>query len=129
MVPYATAKYAVVGLSTSLRCEVEDLGIRVNVVCPFNIATPIFKNTTYRNIDHEAMLAAIPLRQLPVERCVEQILSGVRKNRPIIAMPRYARFEWWLYRYCPPAASLLLRRRRALFRRHRTAPTREPEMV
>ena len=125
MVPYATAKYAVVGLSTSLRCEVEDLGIRVNVVCPFNIATAIFKTTKYRNIDHEAMLAAIPLRQLPVEQCVEQILNGVRKNRPIITMPRFARFEWWLYRYCPPAASLLLRRRRALFRKHRTSPSVE----
>lgn len=120
MVPYATAKHAVVGLSTSLRYEVEDLGIRVNVVCPFNVATSIFQNTKYRNIDHEAMLAAIPLRQLPVERCVEQILTGVRKNRSIITMPRYARFEWRLYRYFPSAASLLLRRRRALFRKHRT---------
>jgi NAD(P)-dependent dehydrogenase (short-subunit alcohol dehydrogenase family) len=129
MVPYATAKYAVVGLSTSLRCEVEDLGIRVNVVCPFNIATAIFKTTKYRNIDHEAMLAAIPLRQLSVERCVDQLLKGVRKNRPIITMPRYARFEWWLYRYFPPAASLLLRRRRALFRKHRTSPSQQVEVA
>lgn len=121
MVPYATSKFAVVGLSTSLRYEVEDLGIRVNVVCPFNVGTAIFKNTKYRNIDHEKMLAAIPFRQLPVERCVEQILEGVRKNKAIITMPRFARFEWRLYRYFPRAAALLLRRRRALFREHRIA--------
>ncbi len=122
MVPYATAKFAVVGLSTSLRIEVGDLGIRVNAVCPFHVATSIFKNTTFRNIDGEAMVSAIPLRPLPVDRCVAQILSGVRKNRAIITMPRFARFEWRLYRYCPPLASLLLRRRRALFRKHRLEP-------
>ncbi|MEX0612852.1 MAG: SDR family oxidoreductase [Pirellulales bacterium] len=125
MVPYAAAKYAVVGLSTSLRYEVEDLGIRVNVVCPFHVATSIFKNTTFRNIDGEAMVSAIPLRQLPVERCVEEMLVGVRKNRPIITMPRFARFEWRLYRYFPRAAALLLCRRRTLFREHRLQPTIE----
>jgi NAD(P)-dependent dehydrogenase (short-subunit alcohol dehydrogenase family) len=119
MVPYAAIKYAVVGLSTSLRYEVEDLGIRVNVVCPFHVATGIFQNTTYRNIDHEGMLAAIPFRQFPVERCVEEILTGVSKNHAIIAMPRFARFEWRLYRYFPRLASLLLRRRRMLMRDHR----------
>ena len=122
MVPYAATKFAVVGLSTSLRYEVEDLGIRVNVVCPFHVATSIFQNTKFRNIDPDAMLAAIPLRQLPVERCVEQILAGVRKNKAIIVMPRFARFEWMLYRYFPRAASLLLRRRRSLFRDHRLSP-------
>jgi NAD(P)-dependent dehydrogenase (short-subunit alcohol dehydrogenase family) len=122
MVPYAATKYAVVGLSTSLRYEVEDLGVRVNVVCPFHVATSIFQNTKLRNIDPDAMLAAIPLRQLPVDRCVEQILSGVRKNKAIIVMPRFARFEWILYRYFPRAASLLLRRRRSLFRDHRLSP-------
>jgi NAD(P)-dependent dehydrogenase (short-subunit alcohol dehydrogenase family) len=119
MVPYATTKHAVVGLSTSLRYELEDLGIRVNVVCPFNVATAIFRTARYRNIDHEAMLAAIPLRQIPVERCVAEILTGASKNKAIMTMPRFARVEWRLYRYFPRAASLLLRRRRALFRDHR----------
>jgi NAD(P)-dependent dehydrogenase (short-subunit alcohol dehydrogenase family) len=119
MVPYATTKYAVVGLSTSLRYELEDLGIGVNVVCPFNVATSIFQTTKYRNLDHAAMLAAVPLKQLPVNRCVEEILAGVAKNKAIIALPRYARLEWRLYRYVPRVASILLRRRRTLFRDHR----------
>jgi short-subunit dehydrogenase len=119
MVPYATTKHAVVALSTSLRYEVEDLGIRVNVVCPFHVATSIFKNTVYRNIDADGMLASIPFKPLPVERCVEQILKGVSKDQAIIALPRFARLEWWLYRHFPRLASVLLRRRRALFRRNR----------
>jgi len=119
MVPYAATKHAVVGLSTSLRYELEDLGIRVNVVCPFHISTSIFKNTVFRNLNGEAMLASIPLRPLPVDRCVGQILAGVCKDRPIIVMPRFARFEWWLYRHFPIIAGRILRRRRSLFRKHR----------
>jgi NAD(P)-dependent dehydrogenase (short-subunit alcohol dehydrogenase family) len=119
MVPYATTKFAVVGLSTSLRCEVEDLGIRVNAVCPFHVGTTIFQNTKFRNVDHDGLLAAIPFQLFPVERCVEETLRGVRKNQAVIAMPRFARFEWRLYRYFPRMAALLMRRRRTLFREHR----------
>lgn len=119
MVPYATVKHAVVGLSMSLRYELEDLGIRVNAVCPFHVATTIFKNTRYRNIDDRGLLDAIPFRQLPVEECVVAALVGVSRNRAIIAMPRFARFEWRLYRYLPRVSSLLMRRRRKLFRDHR----------
>lgn len=38
---YCATKYAVVGLSESLRYEVEDQGIRFSVVCPGNVATAI----------------------------------------------------------------------------------------
>ncbi|MEX0643306.1 MAG: SDR family oxidoreductase [Pirellulales bacterium] len=127
MVPYATTKFAVVGLSTSLRCEVEDLGIRVNVVCPFNIATSIFKSTKFRNIDGAAMLAAVPLKQMPVDLCVAEVLRGISRNRAIISLPRFARFEWWLYRVFPRAAGILLRRRRSLFREHRISSAPDGE--
>jgi NAD(P)-dependent dehydrogenase (short-subunit alcohol dehydrogenase family) len=124
LVPYATTKHAVVGLSTSLRSEVEDLGIRVNVVCPFNVATSIYKPSSFRNIDGEALLAAVPLKQQPVAECVEEILRGICRDKAIISMPRFARFEWWLYRHFPRLAErLILRRRRALFREHRRSST------
>jgi NAD(P)-dependent dehydrogenase (short-subunit alcohol dehydrogenase family) len=41
-VPYCAAKYAVVGLSLSLRLEGADLGVKVSVVCPGYVRTPIF---------------------------------------------------------------------------------------
>jgi hypothetical protein len=86
------------------------------------VATPVFKNTTFRNIDGEAMVAAIPLKQTPVEDCVAETLRGVSRNKAIISMPAFARFEWWLYRMFPRLADrLILRRRRTLFREHRIA--------
>ena len=39
---YCATKYAVVGLSESLRFELGEEGIHVSVVCPGNVATPIF---------------------------------------------------------------------------------------
>ena len=39
---YVASKYGVVGLSNVLRVEGADLGVRVTVVCPGLIRTPIF---------------------------------------------------------------------------------------
>ena len=119
MVPYAASKHAVVGLSTSLRYELEDLGIRVNVVCPFMVATSIFDRTVYKNIDGKALLSTSPLGLMPVDRCVSELLRGVSRDRSIITVPRAGRLGWLLYRYCPRLALLIVRRRKAHFRKHR----------
>ena len=126
MVPYATSKYAVVGLSTSLRIETANAGVRVNVVCPFNVTTSIFSNAVYRNVNGHALVADNPIPWVSVERCVKTLLKGVRRNRAIITMPLYAQLEWWVYHVCPPLAAVLLERRRQLFCKHRIEPT-EPQ--
>ena len=41
MLPYTTTKHAVVGLSTALRAEAAALGIRVSVLCPGFVDTPL----------------------------------------------------------------------------------------
>ena len=41
LVPYATTKHAVVGLSISLRAEAAAYGVKVSVLCPSAIETPI----------------------------------------------------------------------------------------
>lgn len=51
---YATTKHAVVGLSTSLRGEAARHGVRVSVVCPGLIDTPIKDNMTLLNTDRQA---------------------------------------------------------------------------
>jgi short-subunit dehydrogenase len=57
-VPYAATKHAVVGLSTSLRAEAAELGVKLSVVCPGFIRTEIFdtavKVTNYKDKDAEA---------------------------------------------------------------------------
>jgi NAD(P)-dependent dehydrogenase (short-subunit alcohol dehydrogenase family) len=63
---YATTKHAVVGLSTSLRGEAARHGVRVSVLCPGLIDTPIKDNMTLLNTDRQALLKSIPIKLHPV---------------------------------------------------------------
>jgi NAD(P)-dependent dehydrogenase (short-subunit alcohol dehydrogenase family) len=45
---YAASKHAVVGLSTSLRAEAANLGVKVSVACPAIVRTPILDTTIHR---------------------------------------------------------------------------------
>jgi short-subunit dehydrogenase len=49
-VAYAAAKNAVVGLSQSLRVEAARMGVRVSVLCPGVIRTPILQGGKYGKI-------------------------------------------------------------------------------
>ena len=47
MTSYAATKHAVVGLSKTLRVEAADLGVRVSVLCPGVIRTPLLSGGRY----------------------------------------------------------------------------------
>jgi short-subunit dehydrogenase len=98
---YATTKHAVVGLSTSLRPEAEQHGVRVSAVCPGFVQSNIFNSTCYVGVDREKAIANLPLKPISEQKCVEAILKGVAKNKPIITTPRYATLMWRLYRLSP----------------------------
>lgn len=107
---YATTKHAVVGLSTSLRGEAAGLGVKVSVVCPGLVRTPIFDTATVLNVDRQAMLAALPRKMMEPTRAARVILKGVARNREKIVFPFPYRFLWWLYRLSPRLVSRFSRR-------------------
>ena len=93
--PYCTAKYAVVGLSLSLRMEGADLGVKVSVVCPGYVRTPIFDTAVVVGMPQE--LAASPpgrIKMMDAAEAAQVILRGVARNQPVIAFPRYVRWAW-----------------------------------
>jgi len=98
MTPYSTTKFAVLGLSTSLRAEGEGLGVKVSAVCPGLIQTGIFAAGIYVNTRQEDIEANVPFKMLTPDRAAHHILRGVARNRAIIVFPFYARFTWWLHR-------------------------------
>jgi NAD(P)-dependent dehydrogenase (short-subunit alcohol dehydrogenase family) len=105
--PYVTTKHGVVGLSRSLRAEGADLGVKVSVVCPAMVDTPIFEAATYPNLDRKKFLANIPKFLLnDVKDAVKAILRGVSRNRGIIIDSWYGRAMWWTYRYLPALTRL-----------------------
>jgi NAD(P)-dependent dehydrogenase (short-subunit alcohol dehydrogenase family) len=103
--PYGTSKYAVLGLSTSLRAEGAALGVKVTVVCPGFVQTGIYDASPLLKADKEKLQANIPFRMMDATKAAEKILQGVRRNRAIIVFPFHARFLWWLYRLCPSLLS------------------------
>jgi NAD(P)-dependent dehydrogenase (short-subunit alcohol dehydrogenase family) len=100
---YAAAKYGVVGLSHTLRAEGARLGVKVSVVCPGLIDTPILVTSPIRGpADREKLRALIPT-PMPAERCAREILRGVAKNRSTIVVTGHAKALWWLARLSPDA--------------------------
>lgn len=112
-VPYATTKFAVVGLSLSLRSEAADLGVKVSVVCPAYVRSQIFQRLPVLNMSREQLLATIPFRFMEADKAARIILDRVLRNKAIIVFPLYARLFWWIYRFngslLSPMASKMVR--------------------
>ncbi len=114
--PYATTKWAVVGLSLSLRAEGAARGVRVSVVCPGGVDTPILDKGIPADLPRVPGIEAIDAREVvtrfsggrlySADALAADVLRGVDRNRPVIVAPRQARVMWRLMRLSP---SLVLR--------------------
>lgn len=120
MVPYASAKAAVVALSRSLRAEAAGLGVRVSAVCPGFIDTGIMDRTRYVGLDGQGLQASIPIRPISAAECARRTLVGVAKNRGLIPVGAEVTWEWRLMRFAPRLVDRVARWRAGQFRRHRT---------
>jgi len=100
---YSMTKHAVVGLSTGLRAEGAELGVKVSVVCPGFIDTPIFDYTEYVNTSKEVTMSIVPpkLKAMSAVDCARATLRGVARNRGIIPVQAPAYILWWLNRLSP----------------------------
>lgn len=116
MAPYATTKFALVGLSLSLRAEAEAFGVRVSVVCPGFVQTGIFEAATVVNADRQKLYARLPFAPMDAARAARRILDGVTRNEAVIVFPFYARALWWLSRLSATLVRPLQRRAAADFR-------------
>ncbi len=120
MVPYATSKAAVIGLSNSLRPEAAHYGISVSCACPGYIATNIMQSTEYSGVNAAGLKAAIPIKAMTAARCAELILRGAERNRGLIPVSTATRFEYLLTRFAPWLALRIAAFRATKFREHRT---------
>jgi NADP-dependent 3-hydroxy acid dehydrogenase YdfG len=117
-ISYTASKWAVVGLSRVLRIEGADLGVKVSVVCPGKIETPIYDTSPIVGLDREKVLALWP-RGLTPRACARVILEGVAKNRAQIIVSRHAKGLAALERLSPRLVDELGRRYMKVVRRHR----------
>ncbi len=122
--PYTTAKHGVVGLSTALRLEAADLGIKVSVACPGAVRTAVFDSAAYVAVEPEAvkreMFAEFKMSE-PAD-CARYILRGVARNDSIIMDGAVQnRIFWWIHRLNPDLYGRLMKIGVGFVRKHRIA--------
>ena len=104
-VAYCATKHAVVGLSTSLRAEAGVEGVKVSVLCPGVIRTPILEGGKYGRIvgfDAKKLVDLWEItRPMDAQRFARKAVKAVRRNRAIIVIPFAWRISWWLGRLSP----------------------------
>jgi NAD(P)-dependent dehydrogenase (short-subunit alcohol dehydrogenase family) len=116
---YTSTKHAVVGMSKALRLEARQHGVRVSVLCPGVIRTPILEGGRYGRLKMGLDPAEIagrfePMRPMDPALLAQRTLAAVDRNRAIIIEPRWWRLFWYVERLSP---ALSARLGQATFRR------------
>lgn len=120
---YCASKHGVVGLSRTLQVEAKRHGVRVSVLCPGAIRTPILTGGKYGRVSGgEGWETRRPMEPDVFAR---KVLDAVAKNQLIIVIPKWYKAAWWLDRAAP---RLSLRLCEAAFNRDltRMAPAEHP---
>jgi NAD(P)-dependent dehydrogenase (short-subunit alcohol dehydrogenase family) len=102
---YCATKYAVVGMSESMRFELADEGIHFSVVCPSDVATRIYGTP----IIGDRREVKPPAHAIPADEAARLILAGVARDEGIIVLPESARELWLRYRTSPEESEKFLR--------------------
>lgn len=110
---YCTTKYAVLGLSESLRTEMRRHGIGVTAICPGIIDTPITRTSKLRGRyaaegQREEMAEAYRKRGYGPERVAENVLKAIQRNRGIAPVSPEAWIAWFVKRLSPELVSRLM---------------------
>ena len=106
-VSYTATKHAVVGLSIALRLEAERHGVKVSVLCPGAIRTPILTGGEYGRMaktgvsDEQLLESWERARPMPPERFAERVLRAVLRNDALIIEPAWWKALWYLDRLSP----------------------------
>ena len=113
--PYTASKFGVVGLSEVLRVEGEKYGVKVSVVCPGVIKTPIYNNIKVAGLDRGEIDELTPYGTSP-EYCARIILRGVEKNRGLIRVSVLTEIIYALNKIVPGLVRMMSRGMLEVFR-------------
>jgi NAD(P)-dependent dehydrogenase (short-subunit alcohol dehydrogenase family) len=86
MAPYCASKFALVGLSDTLRAELAKDGIAVTTVCPNLMRTGSYRNVVVRGQHHReaawfALVSSLPVLTMSAPRAAKAIVEATRRRR------------------------------------------------
>jgi NAD(P)-dependent dehydrogenase (short-subunit alcohol dehydrogenase family) len=116
LVPYATVKHAVVGMSVSLRGEAKSRGVRVSAVCPGPVDTPMLDSAGETDLPKSSL--NVNVRKFVTggrypydpDQMSRHILRALRWNPAIIVPPIGMHATWIVSRWFPSLADKLAER-------------------
>ncbi|MDG4666896.1 SDR family oxidoreductase [Mycobacterium sp. 236(2023)] len=102
---YTATKHAVVALSKAMRVEAATHGVRVSVLCPGVVRTPILTGGEYgrnKSVSREDQLKlGEALRPMDADVFADKALRAVVRNEAIIVVPGWWKALWYLERLSP----------------------------
>ncbi|OBH46127.1 SDR family NAD(P)-dependent oxidoreductase [Mycobacterium mantenii] len=112
---YTASKHAVVALSKAMRIEAERHNVKVSVLCPGAIRTPILTGGTYGRMtntgasDEELLEFWEPMRPMAPDKFAARVLRAVLRNKAIIIVPAWWKALWYLDRLSPTISARFAR--------------------
>ena len=106
---YSAAKHGVVATSRVLRVEAKRHGVRVSVLCPGAVWTPILGGGRYGHVGYDGLgdeavkKLWATLRPIQPEELARRALDAVLRDEAVIVVPGWWRALWMLDRLAPVA--------------------------
>lgn len=114
--PYCSAKHALVGLSETLRIELQGEGVSIHLVCPPEFESPMVTDIErHRSAENRAMARSIGV--MTAAAVAEDTLAGIERGQFMIIPGRNARVMTTLARAFPGLARRSIDARLARFKR------------
>lgn len=114
MSAYCASKYAVVGLSESLRSEFSTSGVGVTVICPGIVNTAITKNMRVASGEQAAVRATTSAmyqrRNYTPDKIAARIVRAIEKNHGVVPVCPETHIAYALKRLSPRFSSAILSR-------------------
>jgi len=110
---YGAAKHAVVGISKSLRLEAKRHGVKVSVLCPGAIRTPILTGGKFGRInaiglsDDKILELWDKMRPMPVDEFAKKAVAAIARNEGIIVLPAWWKLFWYVERISPALSGVV----------------------
>jgi NAD(P)-dependent dehydrogenase (short-subunit alcohol dehydrogenase family) len=108
-VPYCASKFAVVGLTQSLRAEARRYGIKVSAVCPGFVRTPMADTSKFvGGMDREKSNDSVKYvgGYISPDELARRALKGVSRNQELIVIPTKIRILASCLRRLPELGTL-----------------------
>ena len=115
MVPYTTTKWAVVGLSRSLRVEAASPGVGVTALCPGFVETPLLDDLnpgsppTAASTGVRRYVQRLQPRLATAEEVARAAVTGIERNRELVVVPATAKLAALGMRLVPKVVALVAR--------------------